>query len=123
MATKSPRANEALEEEHHDHVLSPGVLLGTAAALLTLTVITVAVARTDLGRLNVVIALGIASIKATLVAAWFMHLRYEKRINAVVLVVSILFAVILAGFVLFDTTQYQSTIRKDAPSAPPSASH
>jgi len=111
------------EDAHHVHVLSPVTLIGTAAILLCLTIVTVSVSRIDLGRLNVVIALAIASVKATLVAGWFMHLRYDKKINAVVLVVAIFFAAFLAAFVLFDTTQYQNTLHKGTPTAAPTGSH
>jgi cytochrome c oxidase subunit 4 len=93
------------------HVLSPKVLLTTAAALFVLTAITVAISLVDLGKLNIAVALGIASLKAILVAGWFMHLRYEGRFNVVILVSCALFAVFMIGFIVFDTTQYQPDIR------------
>lgn len=102
-------------------MLSSGLLLGTFATLICLTFITVAVARTDLGKLNIVIAMAIASVKAALVASIFMHLKYEKKINAVVLVTALIFALVLAGFVLFDTTQYQGDVKWGTPGAPPAA--
>lgn len=47
--------------------------------LLLATVLTVAVSRVDFhGQWNVVIAVLIAAFKASLVAAIFMHLRWEK---------------------------------------------
>jgi len=92
-------------------VLSPSALLGAAAALLALTALTVAVSRVDLGQANVVVALAIACLKASVVALVFMHLLYESRFQLVVLVVSALFAVLLVGFVVFDTTQYQPDLR------------
>lgn len=103
----SPAAPEA----HAPHVLPPSVLLGTAGVLLALTAVTVAVARVDLGAANVAVALGIATVKATLVALYFMHLRYEHRFHVVVLAGAALFAVLLAAFVLFDTGQYQPDVR------------
>jgi len=93
------------------HVLTPRVLVTTAAALFVLTVITVAVSLVDLGKLNIAVALGIASLKAVLVAGWFMHLRYEGRFNVVVIVSCALFAVFMIGFIVFDTTQYQPDLR------------
>jgi cytochrome c oxidase subunit 4 len=93
------------------HVLPPAVLLGTAAALLALTALTVAVSRVDLGALNAVAALALACAKASIVALFFMHLKYEGRFLAVVLVVCALFAALLVGFVVFDTTQYQPDLR------------
>lgn len=53
--------------------------VGVFVALAVLTVITVAVSRvhfSDIG--NVAVALLIAGCKATLVAAIFMHLKWEK---------------------------------------------
>jgi cytochrome c oxidase subunit 4 len=96
------------------HVLPPRVLLGAAAALFALTALTVAVSRLDLGQANVVVALAIACLKASVVALVFMHLLYENRFQLVVLVVSALFAVLLVGFVVFDTTQYQPDVRARA---------
>lgn len=94
------------------HVLPPRVLLGAAAALLALTALTVAASRLDLGQANVVVALLIACLKASVVALVFMHLLYENRFQVVVLVVSALFAVLLVSFVVFDTTQYQPALRE-----------
>ena len=53
-----------------------GVFLG----LLVLTVATVLISRVDLGKpVNITIALIVATFKACLVAAFFMHLKGEKR--------------------------------------------
>jgi cytochrome c oxidase subunit IV len=93
------------------HVLPPAVLLRTAAALLALTALTVGISRLDLGAWNVVAALAVACAKAAAVALFFMHLRYEGRFLAVVAVVCALFAALLVGFVVFDTTQYQPDLR------------
>ena len=53
--------------------------LAVFAALFVLTIVTVAASRVELGGAgNVVLALAIAVCKASLVAAVFMHLRWEK---------------------------------------------
>jgi cytochrome c oxidase subunit 4 len=49
-------------------------------ALLLLTAVTVLVSYVDLGLWNVVVALLIASAKASLVALFFMHLKGESRL-------------------------------------------
>ena len=105
--TQSPAASPG----HGTHVMPPSVLLGTAAALMVLTVLTVATSRVDLGQWNVVLALAIACSKAALVALFFMHLKYENRFQLVVLVSAALFAALFVAFVIFDTTQYQPDIR------------
>jgi len=102
------------------------VLIGTWGTLLVLTGVTIAVAQLDLGTWNVVAALAIASVKACLVALFFMHLKYDKKFNVVVFVVALFFALVLVFFILFDTTQYQPDIRayeaaKAAEAAAPAA--
>jgi len=114
--------SSAASPEHGTHVMPPSVLLGTAGALMALTVLTVVTSRVDLGEWNVVLALGIACTKAALVALFFMHLKYENRFQLVVLVSAALFAALFVAFVMFDTTQYQPDIRaaetQVAPKAP-----
>jgi cytochrome c oxidase subunit 4 len=48
--------------------------------LLALTAVTVLVSFLNLGVFNAVAALMIASVKASLVALYFMHLRHEKEL-------------------------------------------
>jgi cytochrome c oxidase subunit IV len=48
--------------------------------LVLLTVITVATAGLNVGRVGIVIVLAIAATKSTLVLLWFMHLSTEKRL-------------------------------------------
>ena len=50
-------------------------------ALIILTVITVLVAQVDLGYMTLVVAMLIASVKAGLVALYFMHLKFEDKIT------------------------------------------
>lgn len=59
------------------------------AALIALTVLTVLVARVNLGEMNVVVAVAIASLKAGLVLYFFMHLRHERWIFQVMLLVTL----------------------------------
>jgi cytochrome c oxidase subunit 4 len=94
-----------------EHILPVKVLLATAGTLFALTALTVAVSLVDLGRLNVVAALAIATVKAAAVALWFMHLLYQGRFHVVVLVGCAIFAALLVAFIVFDTTQYQPDIR------------
>ena len=70
--------------------------------MLILTVITVGAAYIDFGSGNVVIALFIATIKATLVALFFMHLRWEKPMNALIAMAGFLFLGIFLMFCLLD---------------------
>jgi cytochrome c oxidase subunit 4 len=65
------------------------------AILLGFTGLTVFTGRMDLGGANLPIALAIASIKATLVVLFFMHLSESHGVNRLVFVVSLLFVVVL----------------------------
>lgn len=49
--------------------------------LMVLTAVTVYVSYINFGTLNIVIALVVASIKATIVALYFMHLKFEDSIT------------------------------------------
>ena len=49
-------------------------------ALLLLTFVTWRVSFVPLGLMNVTVAMLIASLKASLVALFFMHLRYENKL-------------------------------------------
>jgi cytochrome c oxidase subunit 4 len=67
-----------MTEQQERHIIGFPGLAVVWILLLILTAVTVAVSRIDLGPINIWAALGIACIKATLVAAIFMHLKYER---------------------------------------------
>ena len=91
------------EHTHVEHAHGgSGIYVKTLAALLFLTVVTIGASYVDFGSGNVVIALFIASIKATLVALFFMHLRYEKPVNAVIAAAGFLFLGIFLMFCIID---------------------
>ena len=69
------------------------ILVGVWIGLMILTVITVAVTYVDLGALNIIIAMGVATMKASLVVAFFMHLFWDKPLNSITFLFSILFQV------------------------------
>ena len=67
-----------------EHLVPKSVYFAVFAALLALTALTTGVAFIDLGRLNVVVALTIAVVKAILVILFFMHVYYGQRFTWVV---------------------------------------
>lgn len=79
------------------------VYLAVFAGLLALTVVTVLVSYVDLGLMNVVVALLIASAKASLVALFFMHLKGESRLVWGFALVPILFLALIIVGTLVDT--------------------
>jgi cytochrome c oxidase subunit 4 len=119
MTESAPRNPAAGAQSAGAHVVPVRTLLLTWGTLLALTAVTIAVSRLHLGRGNLVAALAIASTKAALVASFFMHLKYEGRFHRVILLSSVIFAAILAGFTLFDTRAYQKDIRAYASEHPP----
>ena len=89
--------------ESHSHG-GPKIYTANLFALLFLTIITVAAASFNFGAANVVIALAIASVKATLVALFFMHLVWDKPINSIIAIAGFLFLGIFLMFDFLDVT-------------------
>ena len=88
------------------HVLPFKVYVNVLIALLVLTVLTVVVAKHpmfEFGVLNIVIALVIASIKATVVALFFMHLKYEDAATWIFAAFPILLLATLIAGVFLDS--------------------
>jgi cytochrome c oxidase subunit 4 len=84
------------------HVTSTKTFVNVLLALLFLTIITVAASRVDFGAANLLIAMLIASVKASLVIAIFMHVKWDTAINKVVFLGSFLFLSLLLIFTLTD---------------------
>ena len=83
--------SEQAHNTTHEHG-GPKVYAATLAALLAFTAITVFVAQFDFGSVNVVVALTVATIKATLVALIFMHLRWDKPFCTVLFFIGMILA-------------------------------
>ena len=75
----------------HEHISKAPFLVGIFGALVVLTVLTVAASYVDIGSGNVIIALVIATMKAGLVATFFMHLRHDKLFNTIAFLSAFLF--------------------------------
>lgn len=90
-------------ESHGHHIIPQSILFKVFGGLVVLTVLTVAVAQVDLGPLNIPVAIGLATLKASLVVMFFMALKYDKGVNALVFSVGSVFVVIFLVFTLFDT--------------------
>ena len=81
--------------------------IGIFGALLTLTLITVFVASLHLPEApTVVIGLGIATAKATLVAMFFMHLKGEKAMVYWPLALTVFLFVALLAFILWSEADH-----------------
>ena len=85
-----------------DHVSPVSLYLTIFGALMVLTAVTAAVAYIDLGPANTLVALAIATLKATLVILFFMHVKYSSRLTKLVVVAGFFFLIILLGLTMTD---------------------
>ena len=69
------------EHSNSEHVLPVGLYWAIWAILIVLTFFTAWVATVDLGWMNPVVALVIASFKALVVVLYFMHVRFANRLT------------------------------------------
>ena len=99
----SPAITPTAEAHHQDDDKKTALLyLAVLMALLFLTVVTVGASYIDLGPANIVVALLIATTKASLVGLFFMHLLHDRPINAMILVAGFMFLGLLLAFCLLD---------------------
>ncbi|MDP7008872.1 MAG: cytochrome C oxidase subunit IV family protein [Phycisphaerales bacterium] len=109
------------QDQTHDaqvgHIVSIKFLTLICAILLFLTAVTVWVSLYDFTEINIaemgiIMALFVASVKATFVGLYFMHLRWDRPFIGFVFVGSILFVVLFIAIALTDTVEYQPEIIK-----------
>ena len=85
------------------HIVPISINIKTLAALIALTITTVLTANfVDLGNYNLVLAMFIGRIKAGIVFAWFMHLKYEGMMNRVIALCGLAFLFLFVGFAYID---------------------
>ncbi len=86
-----------------EHIISSKLYFAIWIALMFLTVLTAGVSFIDLGPLNTVVALVIATTKALLVVLFFMHVKYtSEKLTKVVIVSAIFWLLLLLGLSLAD---------------------
>jgi len=90
------------EKEHTEHIVQPGTYVVIITTLLILTGLTVYAATIDLERFNIVVALLIATLKATLVVLIFMHAKYSPRRTQMVILAAVFWLVILLFMTMSD---------------------
>lgn len=112
MEPSSPSRPEACAEAPLAHVVEVRLLLAVFAGLIALTAITVAVSYFDFGAFNLIVALGVATLKAALVALWFMHLRYDGGLNAFIFLVGVAFLGLFLGIAMLDSVEYHPDVQR-----------
>ena len=107
--THSPGAGRMGEpEEPHGHTEPmphhkvPYVLIFWTLVALTIITVLVALKRFDNEVVNLLLAMFVAAIKATLVAMFFMHLKFEGKLIYLILIVPLILCVILIAALIPD---------------------
>lgn len=86
-----------------EHIIPTRIYVIIWIALMALTVVTASVAFIDLGPLNTVVALLIATFKALLVVLFFMHVKYaSEKLTKMVIISSIFWLMLLLVLSLAD---------------------
>ena len=99
---KAEQSDAASSATHH-HVMPLPLYFAIFGALLFLTVVTVGVSHLGLPQpYAIIVAMIVAIIKATLVAAFFMHLKYDTKFNILIFVGSLFFLSLFFGFTIGD---------------------
>ncbi len=131
MAHSDTTTHDAHGHGHHEgefaHPASLTMLFTIFFILLGLTCLTVYQSTLPLGDLELWITLLIATIKAGLVILFFMHLLWDKPLNAIFFLSSVIFVALFLGFTLMDAHSYhrliedRDTLQESLPKAPESA--
>ena len=91
-----------MSSSHGPHVAPVSLYLTIFGALMAGTILTVVVARFDLGPLNNIVMLTVACAKALLVVLFFMHVRWGTRLTWVVAASGFFWLLILFGLTMSD---------------------
>ena len=84
--------------EHHITPLRTYLII--AASLLFLSGVTVWVSYIDLGSFNIVLAMFVATVKASLVAFFFMHLLWDDKKNLTMFLMSLMSSLLIKKYKL-----------------------
>ncbi len=98
----APHADHAHDPHDFAHPLPLWILFAVFIALTVLTIITVAQSNLDLGSADVIVVMGIATVKAILVMLFFMHLAFDKPFNLIIFVSSFVFVGLFIMITLSD---------------------
>jgi cytochrome c oxidase subunit 4 len=94
--------------EDSEHVMSSSFYWLIWAILIAATFLTAWIATIDLGMFNTIVALFIATCKATVVVLFFMHVKYtSEKMTKAVLIAAVFWLLILLVLSLADySTRY-----------------
>ncbi len=111
------------------HIVPLPMLFAVWVLLCGLAVASMVIASINIGSLNVLVEMVIASVMAIVAALYFMHLRYDNPFNIAAMLLTVIFITLFISFSLTDTTDYRSELipgyapamQKAAPAAPAAA--
>jgi cytochrome c oxidase subunit 4 len=89
-------------EESEKHIVNTKTYIFVWVVLLCLTGLTIKAAQMKMGEWSMVANIAIASMKASLVLWFFMHLKYEKRLFKLLIFVPLITISIIIGMTFFD---------------------
>ena len=92
------------------HPMPIWMLFAVFFALLILTCLTVYQSQFDLGNMEIWASLAIATVKAGLVIAFFMHLLWDKPLNMIIILGSLIFVALFLGFTMMDASGYRENL-------------
>ena len=98
------------EHEHddgavHAHISSTPFYVAVFLGLLFLTGMTVGQSYVDLGKMNIVLVILIATMKASLVVTFFMHLKWDNKFNALIFLSTLFFIGVFFAYTMHDTEE------------------
>ena len=96
-----------MSEDHSEHhIVSPKIYFTIFAVLMICTILTVMAAEIDLNQyfhgLNIIVALTIAVLKASLVVLFFMHAKYSPKRTQMVIIASIFWLAVMLFMTMSD---------------------
>ena len=106
----TPHGEHVMEtHETGHHVVPVSTYIKVITSLMVLLIITLAAAAVDfsamspnLAWLNIVIAMGIAVVKAIIIILYFMHVKYSSKLDCVFAFAAFYWVMILFGMTLID---------------------
>lgn len=121
MAHSTPHSHES--HQSFAHPMPVWQLIAVFLALIVLTFLTVFQSTLELGNTELIVSLFIATIKASLVILFFMHMIHDKPLHAILFIGSFVFVALFLGFTLMDAGAYNDALElivvpADIPSNP-----
>ena len=98
------------ELENFAHPAPIWQLLLVFFALVGLTIVTVFQSTLELGNMELILALIIATIKAVLVMLFFMHMLHDKPLNVIIFISAFVFVALFIGFTMMDAHAYRDSV-------------